>query len=392
MTELCEDLSSEFDLTIVAALPGYTEKIDNKYGNKIFNRETRDNLEIVRIKLPKVEKTKKLSRVKYILSYFFLTFLWVLKDKKHDIVFSISQPPVLGGLTGLLTKIFKRSKFVYNIQDFNPEQIEAINYSSNKSVIKLMRKLDNLSCKYADNIIVVGRDMVNTLAKRKVLLSNNENVCIINNWIDEKAVYPLPKEDKNVQEFLSYYNLEGKFIIMYSGNIGLYYDLENIIKVAKNLQENKEIHFLFIGEGAVKQQMEDFVKREKLNNVTFLPYQDKSRLIYSLNVADVHLVANQLGIKGVSVPSKIYGVMAVGKPILGVLEEGSEAEILINQCDSGYVVKPKDYKEIEIAIKRFYNNSEETNTQMGKRGRKLIEEEFNKRISIENYKDLFNKM
>ncbi|WP_231619493.1 glycosyltransferase family 4 protein [Fictibacillus sp. 5RED26] len=385
MTELCLDLQKDFNITVIAAQPGYAGE-DNTT-SKIFEVDYIDGVKIIRLKLPRLNKTSKFSRLKYILTYFFLSLLATLIEKDVRLIYTISQPPVLGGLIGTLGKWLKRTKHIYNIQDFNPEQAAAISYTSNQSIFKLAKKIDKLNCSYADKVIVVGNDMSETLKKR----FGNKNVpdhVVINNWTNEDEILPLDKSESNIQQFLEYNNLENKFIIMYSGNIGLYYDLENIIKVTETFRGNKDIVFLFIGEGAVKSKMESFVKVQGINNVHFLPYQPKDFIKYSLNAADVHLVVNQKGIKGVSVPSKIYGVMAAGKPILGVLEQGSEAQMLIDNSDSGVVVEPQDYKGIIKAIQYLYNMDKGELKSKGMNGRNYLDENLKREISINKYREL----
>lgn len=199
-------------------------------------------------------------------------------------MFSISQPPILGGVLGVIGKIIKRAKFVYNIQDFNPEQTMAVSYSKNKFVLNFAMFLDKFSCKKSDKIIVVGRDMQETLNKR----FKNKNVptnVVINNWIDEKQIYPLSEDSHKVVEFKDKYGLNDKFVFMYSGNIGLYYDLENIIKVLANFKDRNDIVFAFVGDGSIKQKLVEFVESNNISNIKFIPYQKKEDLIYSLNVS-----------------------------------------------------------------------------------------------------------
>jgi glycosyltransferase involved in cell wall biosynthesis len=388
MTELCLDLQHDFDITVIAAQPGYAgEEIKAK---KIFEVDYLENIKVVRLRLPKVDKTSKLSRMKYIFSYFILANIALLKEKA-DIIYTISQPPILGGLIGTIGKFIKRSKHVYNIQDFNPEQAEAISYTNKQFILEVARAIDKLNCQYADQIVVVGHDMAETLKKR----FNNKKVpnhVVINNWTNEKEIVPLDKNELHVAEFLERHNLTDKFIVMYSGNLGLYYDLENIIKVTNEFRNYKDLVFVFIGEGAVKKQMQQYVKENRIENVLFLPYQPKESIKYSLNAADVHFVVNQKGIKGVSVPSKIYGVMAAGKPILGVLEQGSEAQLLIDKSNCGVVVEPKDYKGIVEAIKYFYSLDREQRKQMGLNGRAYLEKYLKRETSINKYRNLLKSI
>ena len=180
---------------------------------------------------------------------------------------------------------------------------------------------------------------------------------------------------------------------MYSGNIGLYYDLENIIKVIGEFKDSEEVVFAFVGDGTVKERIQTYSEDNNLQNVIFIPYQKKEDLIYSLNAADIHLVTNQKGIKGVSVPSKVYGVMAAGKAVLGVLEQGSEAQLLIEKSKCGIVVEPQDYNGIKQAIQDFINHKDDIKT-IGLNGRHLLEQQLTKDKSINRYnqtiKQLFN--
>lgn len=389
MTELCLYLQNHFDITVIAAQPGYAGEKMNK--NKTFEEDYLESIKIIRINLPHVDKKSKLSRFRYIFSYFTLANIALFKEKKTDIIYTISQPPVLGGLIGTIGKISKRTKHVYNIQDFNPEQAEAVSYTNKKFIFHIARAVDKINCKLSDHIVVVGHDMAETLKKR----FNNYNVpkyTVINNWTNEDEITPLDKTDQEVVNFLKTHNLNNKFIVMYSGNLGLYYDLENIIKVTNQFKDYPDIYFLFIGEGAVKNDMQKYVTENNVNNVLFLPYQPKDFIKYSLNAADVHLVVNQKGIKGVSVPSKIYGVMAAGKPILGVLEQGSEAQRLIEESASGIVVEPQDYQGIINSINYLYDLDKEKRTQMGLNGRTYLENNLKRETSINKYRELLKNL
>lgn len=390
--ELAEGMLDKFNITIICVVPSYTGTIEEKYKTQKFYKENINGVNIIRIRVPEFTKSNKKSRIKNIISYFFGAISATFKVEKQDYVFSISQPPILGGLLGIIGKCIKHAKFIYNIQDFNPEQTMAVGYSNNKFVTKIMLKLDKLSCKKSDLIITVGRDLVETVNKRFNYKKVPKTV-MINNWINEKEIYPLERKNIRVEEFKKKYDLGNKFIIMYSGNIGLYYDLENIFKVIKKIKPNtktndgKKVEFVFIGAGTVLEKLKEYKEKDKMDNVTFIPYQDKKDLIYSLNAADVHFCVNAMGIKGVSCPSKYYGIAAVGKPVLGVLEEGSEIRLIIEETKGGLLSNPGDYNSIEKNINWFINNSNSDELiNMGKRSRKYLEENLTKDISIEKYK------
>ena len=110
-----------------------------------FIEKKHENIDVIRVRVPEFDKRNKISRTKNILAYFFNAIYATAKVGKQDLVFSISQPPILGGVLGTIGKWIKRAKFVYNIQDFNPEQTEAVGYTRNKLVIEIARGVDKFS-------------------------------------------------------------------------------------------------------------------------------------------------------------------------------------------------------------------------------------------------------
>lgn len=385
LAELAEGMIDTFDITVICVVPSYSGTIEEKYKSKRIYIEEYKGIKLVRVRVPEFKKSNKISRIKNLLAYFFNSLIATAKIEKQDYIYTISQPPILGGVLGVLGKWIKGGKLIYNIQDFNPEQTIAVGYAKNKLLLNTVMAVDKFSCKNSDKVIVVGRDMQETLKNR----FNNKKVpsnVFINNWINEKEIYPLEQNHPKIVAFKEKYNLQDKFIIMYSGNIGLYYDLENIIKVIGEFKDREDVVFAFIGDGTVKSKIEEYVTDNKLNNVTFIPYQDKADLIYSLNAADIHWVVNAKGIKGVSVPSKLYGVMAAGKPVLGVLDEGSEARLIVEECNCGVCIEPGNYKEISRNIEYILNNKELIKS-LGQNGRKYLEVNLTKDVSINKYKE-----
>lgn len=392
LRELAEGMLNTFDITIICVVPSYEGTVVAEYKTQKYYEETINGVRVLRIRVPEFSKANKISRIKNILGYFFGAMMATFKVGKQDYVFSISQPPILGGLLGVWGKWMKRAKYIYNIQDYNPEQTMAVGYSKNKLILKAMMWFDKFSCKRSDLVITVGRDLVETMNTRFKGRKVPKTV-MINNWIDEKEIYPLDKNEPKIVEFKEKYGLKDKFVIMYSGNIGLYYDLENLIKVIEKFKpgtmatDGREVVFAFVGAGTVLEQIQEYVEKHAMQNVVFIPYQAKEDLIYSLNAADVHWVVNAKGIKGVSCPSKYYGVAAIGAPILGVLESGSEVRLLIEETKGGLVSEPGDYESVERNICWFIENadSEELNL-MGTRSRENLVKNLTKDVSVEKYK------
>ena len=391
LRELAEGMLDKFDITVICVVPSYLGTVEEKYKTQKYYKENINGVKVLRIRVPEFSKTNKKSRVKNIVSYFLGAMAATFKVGKMDYVFSISQPPILGGLLGVWGKWVKHAKYIYNIQDFNPEQVIAVGYTKNKLITSAMMCFDKFSCQQSDLIITVGRDLVETV-KNRFKGGKVPKTVMINNWIDESEIYPLPKDHPKVLAFKKQYGLDGKFVIMYSGNLGLYYDLENLIRVIRRFdpdtktEDGRSVAFAFVGAGSVLDSLKNYAKEHRMTNVFFIPYQDKVNLIYSLNAGDVHWCVNSKGIKGVSCPSKAYGIMAVGKPILGVLESGSEVRCLIEDTYSGLCCEPGEYDNIEKNICWFIKNAgSETITEMGIRGRKNLEKNLTKNVSVKKY-------
>lgn len=391
LQDMAEGLANTFDITVICTVPSYSGTVQPQYKTKKFYIEELNGVKIVRVRVPEFRKANKISRVKNILSYFFGAVSATFRVGKQDYVFSISQPPILGGLLGVWGKWVKQAKYIYNIQDFNPEQVLAVNYSSNKLITKAMMILDKFSCKRSDLVITVGRDLVETMHNRFRGKKMPKTV-MINNWIDEKSVYPVAQDHPEVKSFREQYGLDGKYVIMYSGNIGMYYDLENLMQVIARFKDTKtadgrEVVFAFVGAGSVLDKLVSYKEENGLNHVAFIPYQDKDKLIYSLNAADVHWCVNAKGIKGVSCPSKFYGIAGVGKPVLAVLEKGSEIQMLIDEIGCGKCSEPGDYDAVAENIRYFIENADSGEVvAMGQRGFDYLIKNLTKDISVEKYK------
>lgn len=391
--ELAEGLLDTFRVTVVCTVPSYTGVIAQQYKTLKFYEENINDVNVIRISVPEFSKADKMSRIRNILAYFAGAIQVTEMIGKVDYVYSISQPPILGGMLGVYAKWRKKAKFIYNIQDFNPEQTMAVKYSDNKFVLGLMLRIDKYSCSHSDLVITVGRDLGETLehrfAGRKV-----PNYTIINNWMDEKKLYPLPLDNTKVSAFRNLHDFGDDFVIMYSGNIGLYYDLEGILKVIERFKpgtktvNGRNVRFVFVGEGSLADTLEVYASQHHMDNVEFLPYQSQSDLIYSLNSADVHWCISAKGIKGVSCPSKYYGIAAVAKPVLAVLEKGSEIRTIIEETGSGICCDPEDYAAVENGIRWFLDHAgDEEFLVMGEKGHENLLKNLTKDISIRKYRD-----
>lgn len=397
LQDLAEGMTDEFDVTVICTVPSYTGKIAEEYKEKKFFSEEIAGVHILRVPVPEFTKSSKKSRIKNLLAYYLGARKATGMVGEQDYVFAISQPPIMGGMLGVYGKKKLGAKFIYCIQDFNPEQIMATGYFRFRAILKAAMRFDKRSCRKSDLVVTVGRDLCKTLEQR-FQGGIVPNYVMINNWIDEKEIYPLLTDNEGVTAFRREYGLDEKFVFMYSGNIGLYYDLEGLIRVIGEFQnaktpDGREVMFAFVGAGSVLDKLKKYQKEHQLEHVVFIPYQDKDKLIFSLNAADVHWCVNAKGIKGISCPSKFYGIAAVGKPVLAVLEPESEVRMLIEEIGCGKCAEPGDYQMIRENIQWFIDHAGDENlAKMGSRGRAYLMEHLTKDLSIAKYTEAIGKL
>ena len=209
----------------------------------------------------------------------------------------------------------------------------------------------------------------------------------IANWADGRQIRPLESDDN---EFLDRHGLRGRFVVMYSGNLGTVHEFETILEIIRQTQVYPDIAYCFIGDGPQKVFLVETIRREGFQNVLFLPYEMKERLRFSLTAADLHLVSLRREMAGLSVPSKLYGIMAAGRPILFIGPEQSESAILIHEAQCGAVVSPGDVDGGVGSLLHFYHHRKDSNPQ-GNAAREYFERFCDRAKATERFHDVLRE-
>jgi len=382
LLDLCEDLvKARYVVKVITGNPNG----DFNKKNKILKRENYKGIEILRLKNTTFNKYRMMGRVLNYLSFHFLVFFQILFCRKPDLVIVLSTPPFIS-FYGLLLKALKRVKTIYIVQDLFPDLVIELGKIKNKYFIKVLKNLSKLIMRKMDRVVVVGDFMKRKIGREILQGTDSEHIITIHNWADGEKIKVLRGEEEGNLVNKAEWGLEGKFIVLYSGNIGDLHEFDTIISAAEELemQRWKNICFVFVGEGIKKKYIERKVKEKGLNNILFFPFQPREVLKYSLGVADVSLVTLDEGFEGMVVPSKIYGILASGKPAIAVVGGESEVTEIISKGRCGEVVKIGDYKVLSDAVIEYYNNSEKC-YQEGMSGRKYFEENFDRKIATKHY-------
>lgn len=384
LLDLCEGLvKAGYKVKVITGNP--TEIPQEKQKGNFLRKENYKGIEIFRLKNTTFNKYRMAGRVLNYLSFHFLIFFHMLFYERPDLVFVLSTPPFIS-FSGLMLKVFKRSKVIYNVQDLFPDLAVELGKLKNKQFIEFLKKLSELIVRRVDKVVVVGEYMEKRI--REELLretSTDTHVVTIHNWADGDKIKVLREDEEN--NFLKReWRLEGKFVVLYSGNIGYLHEFDTIISTAEYFAKEgpREIVFVFIGEGIKKSYIEEKIKEKGLYNILFFPYQSREMLTYSLGLADVSLVTLEKGFEGMVVPSKIYGILASGKPVIAIIGEESEITEIIRRGKCGEIIKIGDFKALSNAIINYYKNPQKCNEE-GMNGRKYFEKNFERKIAIKKY-------
>lgn len=287
---------------------------------------------------------------------FFLGALWLeIKEKSNSPIVVVTNPPFLG-LAGLILKKIKRRQYILIIHDLYPDIAVNMRYIRYDSLIALAwNKINQKIYQSASSIVVLGRDVQKRI-KDQLPSELHEKVKFIPNWADPELICPV---ENSSNPFIHELKLDGKFLVQYSGNMGLTHDMETIIEAAHRLNKDQSTHFLMIGGGGKLGKIKAIARLYKLSNITFLPYQPRKNLKNSLGAAHISLISLENGAQGLSVPSKLYGIMASGRPIVAIVPQNNEVALTVREFNCGIVTPPKDVSALVKTITWLKDNEAE---------------------------------
>ncbi len=382
LTELCEDLTKfGHKITVVC---GKSYHVSNGEKSCLIQRESYKSIEILRASGTIFSKQNLFLRLVNLGTYFLNAFFaGFLVQQKPDIVIALTDPPLLG-LHGIFFSMWYRAKFVYYCKDVYPDVGMITGRLRHPIYVFILQIANILSFKLANRIVCIGEDMKKRIESKGI---NGNKIDIVHDWADTNELYPVPRDEN---PFVVKHDLKDKFVVMYSGNIGLTQGLDRIIELASYFKTNEKLKFLLIGEGADKESLQKLVIKKQLNNVLFLPYQQKNELKYSLSAASIHLITLQKGLAGVMVPSKVYGILACGRPFIAWIDEESEISAIANKFKCGIIVLPEDFDAVKEKIEWAVNNPHKLH-EMSENGRKAVMEFFERKISVNKFNRIIAK-
>ena len=354
LTELAEDLVAKhgMDVTVVTGYPLAGSE-------PLPSIETRNGVRIVRARGTTFSPRRFTGRATNYLTYFLSAMWTALQLPRQDVTIALTDPPIIG-LAALAAR--PRHGVIFFCQDIFPEVAGLLEDFHSPLINALLERLNRFMVRRAVRIVALGDTMASRLIHGKG--ADPAKLTIIHNWADTSAIVPSAKTN----HFATAHGLASSFVLLHAGNIGLSQNLDVVIDAAALLKPRRDIVILFIGDGNRRLALQSSAASRGLDNVRFLPFQPREQLRWTYASSDVCLVSLKAGLAGYIVPSKMYPILAAGRPYIAAVEPLSEVAALTERHRCGVRVDPGDAVQLADAIRRLADQPGERDS-MGARAR-----------------------
>jgi colanic acid biosynthesis glycosyl transferase WcaI len=273
-----------------------------------------------------------------------------LLGRGTDLNFFLTQPPLFA-VWGYGLKLLRRQPYCCLVMDVYPDlAVQEGMLTTTSPLTRLLTFVSRLAWRQAAQVIVIGRCMQAYLAQAGV---PPERIRVIPNWANETEVYPVPDVHNQLRQELG---LEDCFVVLYSGNIGVSHYFDDLLAVARQLRQVSKLKFVFIGDGVRRREIEAAQQSNQLENIILLPFQPTARLPHSLSLGNLHFVSLRSGFEGLVVPSKTYGVLTAGRPLIYQGNLQSEIAQMISEEGVGAAIPCGDVEGLQGTILRYLND------------------------------------
>jgi colanic acid biosynthesis glycosyl transferase WcaI len=381
VTRITQELVAQgHRIEIITSLPWYREhRIEPGYGGRLVRYEDTAWGRIVRVNpFPTNNKRNIARRAASFAGFSVASATLGARGERVDGVLALS-PPLTLGLTGWAIAKRRRAPLVFNVQDVYPDVAIELGVLTNPRLVAATRRLERLCYARADAVTALGEDLKANILPR---VDHPSKVRVIPNFVDTHWIHPAERDNAYRRQ----YGLSDKFVVMYAGNVGLSQSLDLVVDAAAALAHEQDIVFVVNGGGAARAGLEE--RAAGMPNLVFVDMQPIDRLPEVLAAADVHVVPLKRGLAKSSVPSKMYSILASGRPLVASVDEGSEVARIVERTGAGIAVAPEDSEAFTKAIRALYERRGELDS-MGAGGRSFVEAWASPSSVAAQYADLF---
>jgi colanic acid biosynthesis glycosyl transferase WcaI len=385
LTDLSEDLVGEHGCSVSVVVGPPLQPLPGQVVEQrgIAARETRNGVEIHRARGTRFDKRRFAGRATNYVTYF-MSATWAgLRLNRPDVLVALTDPPIIGLTAWLAGKRF-RAPFVMAFNDLFPEVAALLPDFRSSTVDNVLQRVNEFLVRRAAMNIALGETMRQRLIDNKGAAADRTTV--IPSWTDTSAIVPGNKDNA----FARAHGLADKFVVMHSGNLGLSQELESVVEAASLLRDLPDLVVVFQGDGVMRSALEAKVQSAGLTNVRFLPFASRADLSASFASADAFVVSLQRGLAGFIVPSKLYGILAAGRPYVAAVEENCEVDVITRRHDCGVLAEPGNAQSVARAIRALYDDRDRT-ARLGANAR-AASTLFDRRLQVRRYLDVFQSV
>jgi len=378
MADVTEELARRgFSVRVITSDRGYEDS-----SVRYQRREMRRGVDVRRVRWSSFGK-KNIALRAVAMGIFMTHCLWAgLTTRRLGAILVSTSPPMCGIAAAVASRV-RGIPLKYWVMDLNPDQmIELGKMSRNSLVARMLNALQRIILRQARDVVALDRFMAERLGRK---LDVRHKLTIMPPWPHEDTLDIIAHDDNWFREK---HGLNGKLVFMYSGNHGYSTPVTTLLQAALHMQDDKSIVFMFIGGGVGKREVDETIAREHPENIISLPYQPFEDLRYSLSAADIHMVTVGDSVVGVVHPCKIYGAMAVSRPILLVAPDPCHASEIIESHGAGWHLAQGDVQGVVDTVREIARLPGPSLGEMGARGRAFIEREMSKQTLCGNFCDL----
>lgn len=386
MTELAEGLVQQgHEVRVVTAMPNYPQRrIYDEYKGKLYMTEKKKGVAVQRNYVWIRPNPGLLDRIMLDASFVLISLVHALKGLRPDVIL-LTVPPLPVAVPAAMLGWLHRCPVILNLQDILPEAAVHTGLLTNKRMIRIFEGLEKFAYRSATKISVISDGFVDNLVGKGV---QENKIVLIPNWVDINFIQPLPKEES---PFRKAHQLNGKFVVLYSGNIGRTQPLTALIDAAARLKHIPEIVIVIVGEEKALQDLELYRQKIDATNVLLLPFQPRKELPQMLAAADIGMVMQKENVISFNMPSKIQLLLASGRPIIASVPSTGTAAKAVQQSKGGIVVPPEDSEALAAAILDLYKNPDKAEA-LGKQGREYAIENYAFNTALDRYEKLFGEV
>jgi colanic acid biosynthesis glycosyl transferase WcaI len=338
-----------------------------------------DGVHIVRVRSTSYARRELHRRALNYVTYLIQSVRAGLAAPRPDVVLCMTDPPIVADVALVVARRF-RVPLVVISQDVFPEIAVELRRLDNPLVIGLLARLIAFYLRRADRVVAIGETMRRRLEAKG---AKPERLRVIPNWVDTSAIRPLPHENEWARE----QGLADRFVVMHSGNVGHAQNLDALVRATTFLRDLDDLTVAIVGGGARHQELVELAKLLEADSVRFMPYQAREILSASLSTGHVHVVGLAKGLAGYVVPSRLYGILSAGRPVIVAADAESETAQVVLATGCGVVVPPGRPELLAAAIRDAYDGKLDLE-EMGRRGREYVTSEADRGVAIGRYRSL----